>query len=62
MNRLALGNLIESMDYCDATRSHEALPSIRIKRDLQDRRYARALWSAVVVIVALVWLAGAVSV
>ncbi len=28
--RVAIGNLVESMDYMDPTRSHESLPSRRM--------------------------------
>lgn len=45
--RAAIGNLIESMDFCDATRSHESMPS----RRLRHKRWPAIVgWTAVAVI------------
>jgi len=30
--RVAIGNLVESMDFMDATRSSESMPRIRLRR------------------------------
>lgn len=43
MNRIAIGNLIESMDAMDPRRSHEAPASIRLRDDM--RRQSFATWA-----------------
>lgn len=55
MNRLAYGNLLESIDHCDATRSHEVSPSWRLRGQHQFRRFVRtvALSAAALVTLAL---------
>ena len=52
MNRAAYGNLIESMDWCDATRSHESIPSIRLRYAYRHRRFVRHVYGWMAVIVA----------
>lgn len=53
----AIGNLFESMDFCDATRSHEAMPSYRLQSRYATRRTLRALAVGFVSVAALVALA-----
>lgn len=53
MNRLAYGNLIESMDWCDATRSHEAIPSLRLRYAYRHRRFARRFYGTLVALAAV---------
>ena len=36
--RMSIGNLIESMDYCDSTRSHELTPYSRLRSRHDTRR------------------------
>jgi len=43
MNRIAIGNLIESIDTMDPRRSHEAPASTRLRDDM--RRQAFATWA-----------------
>lgn len=45
-HRVAVSNVLESMDSCDATRSHERLPSHRFRR--RQRRTAALLWAIAV--------------
>lgn len=41
LTRFSIGNLLENMDYCDATRSHESRPSERLRMQAQLRRTIR---------------------
>jgi hypothetical protein len=56
MNRLAYGNLIESMDACDATRSHEMAPSVRLATFFRGRRFVRRFYGSVLLAAAVVLL------
>lgn len=45
MNRTAYGNLVESIDFMDPTRSHEVLPSRRFhERAAKRRAFAAVVW------------------
>lgn len=41
LTRFSIANLLENMDYCDATRSHEARPSQRLRMQAHLRRTIR---------------------
>ena len=56
MNRYAYGNLIESMDCMDSTRSHEAIPSVRLGHAFRHRRFIRRLSGSLALIAACVGL------
>ena len=45
--------LIESIDHCDPTRSHESKPSHRMREARHTRRMLRALFRVVLVCIAL---------
>lgn len=48
--------LLESMDYMDVTRSHEAKPSERIREARHTRRMFRALFRCAMACIALAFL------
>ncbi len=56
MNRYAYGNLIDSMDRCDATRSHESAPSVRLALNFRGRRFMRRFYGSVLFAAAVVVL------
>lgn len=59
MNRIAIGNLIESMDAMDPRRSHEAPASTRLRDDMRRQSFATwAIGAAVLGATAavLIWL------
>lgn len=41
LSRIAAANLIDSLDYCDSTRSHELRPSQRIRSRHNTRQTLR---------------------
>lgn len=43
MGRFAYGNLLDSLDFCDATRSHEFQPSWRLRGQYRFRRFVRTV-------------------
>lgn len=49
--------LLESMDVCDATRSHEATPHQRVRARLAERRAWRYLVAAFLVLFLLIGVA-----
>lgn len=55
--RIAIGNLIESMDFCDATRSHESRPLNRLRERAQTRRDIRLAIGVLAVLMVLLLLA-----
>jgi hypothetical protein len=48
-----IGALFESMDFCDATRSHEMTPSQRARMQRRARRHLRASITALLIVVSL---------
>jgi len=61
LNRYAYGNLIESMDWCDATRSHESIPSVRLSYAYRHRRFVRRVYGSLVLIAVVGIVAGFVQ-
>lgn len=57
--RASIGNLIESMDRCDATRSHELRPFDRLRSRFASRRALRQIGACLAGLVALALLLGA---
>lgn len=53
MNRMAYGNLLDSMDHCDATRSHEFQPSWRLRGQFRFRRFVRTTALSVTAVAAV---------
>ena len=56
-HRAIVDALLESMDVCDATRSHEATPHQRVRARLAERRAWRYLLAAFVVLFLLIGVA-----
>lgn len=52
LNRYAFGNLIAGFDRCDPTRSHEAVPSMRLTYAYRHRRFTRRMYGSLAAILA----------
>lgn len=59
-SRAAIGALFDSMDFCDATRSHESRPSFRLQARAAERRLLRTVVTALALLASLVCLLGVV--
>lgn len=57
LDRYAYGNLLNAMDRCDPTRSHESIPSIRLAYLFRGRRFVRRFYGCLSLAAALLLLA-----
>lgn len=56
LNRYAYGNLLDAIDRCDPTRSHESAPSMRLLYAYRHRRFARRMYGSLTLIAACIGL------
>jgi hypothetical protein len=61
LNRYAYGNLLDAMDRCDPTRSHESAPSMRLLYAYRHRRFTRRLYGYMAMAAACVGLMACVA-
>jgi hypothetical protein len=61
VSRCLAASLIESFDHMDPTRSHEMLPSERLRIHFRDRRFMRRLYASVLTTAAVIVLIVAIA-